>query len=238
MSDKKPTLADLGLDAPAPPPNTKKTWQQIADETDSVALKNTIPCRKCGQLIHRESTQCAFCKATAQHPLATDPTEHKAPANKTCPFCRSTVDGAAVKCPKCQEWLIKREGLISKIVKFSLVGFLLMVISCTGLLVLNRSSSSSGGSSYSSTGSRRIVNGEWPGCTTKELMDKVISYSINKDEAAFAKLMTAGQIAGTCTVFLEGEKVFLVKGEVLTGLAKIRREGETTEYWIAQEAIK
>lgn len=41
MSDKKPTLADLGLDAPAPPPTTKKTWQQIADQVEEHPYRPT-----------------------------------------------------------------------------------------------------------------------------------------------------------------------------------------------------
>jgi len=48
LSDKKPTLADLGLDAPVSPPNVKKSWQQIADQVDdqpvaSQSKTNTKP---------------------------------------------------------------------------------------------------------------------------------------------------------------------------------------------------
>jgi TM2 domain-containing membrane protein YozV len=41
MSDKKPTLEDLGLDAPAPPPTAKKSWQQIADQIDDQPYRPT-----------------------------------------------------------------------------------------------------------------------------------------------------------------------------------------------------
>lgn len=43
MTDKKPSLKDLGLDALAPLPNAKKTWQQIADQADDQPIKHFPP---------------------------------------------------------------------------------------------------------------------------------------------------------------------------------------------------
>ena len=43
MNDNKPSLADLGLDAPAAPPSQKKSWQQIADQADDQPMRYLPP---------------------------------------------------------------------------------------------------------------------------------------------------------------------------------------------------
>lgn len=38
--NKKPTLAELGLDAPISPPKAKKSWEEIANEVDDQPTKH------------------------------------------------------------------------------------------------------------------------------------------------------------------------------------------------------
>jgi hypothetical protein len=67
LSDKKPTLADLGLDAPIGPPKLKKSWEEIANEVDdSPAIRCTCP--HCGSVVPSAATKCASCQEWISKP--------------------------------------------------------------------------------------------------------------------------------------------------------------------------
>jgi hypothetical protein len=232
----KPTLADLGLDSPVQPAS-KKSIQDIANEVDSDDLRNVIHCRNCNKLIHKESATCAYCKKPVIHPRANENNPpHTATATQVCRYCRSSISSAAIKCPQCREWVKKPEGFVSKAAGYSL---LLAILLCSGIVVLSpRSDPTTNSRITDINGAILIQERDWPGCSTKELMNRLISYIVAKDESAFEQLMTIGEISGECTVFKQGEKVFLVEGEVFTGLAKVRRAGDIAEYWVQAEAIR
>lgn len=111
--NKQPSLEELGLDAPAtkphvatPPPIEKTIDQKPQSATDASNLNSTVKCQNCNQLIHRQSTACAFCKKPITNQL--DSKNKPAPTHpktKVCQFCKSSVDSSATKCPHCQEWL-------------------------------------------------------------------------------------------------------------------------------------
>ena len=58
------------------------------------------------------------------------------------------------------------------------------------------------------------------------------------DEVAFKKALMAGVLSGICTVFKLGEKVYITDTSIFSGLVKVRRPGETIEYWTAIEAVQ
>jgi len=73
------------------------------------------------------------------------------------------------------------------------------------------------------------------GCTDREYIDKITRYAMQGDRGAFDKAIIAGERTGICTKFNKGEEVFLASDEISssrgTKLQKLRRKGETKEYW-------
>ncbi len=84
-----------------------------------------------------------------------------------------------------------------------------------------------------------IINGDsWFGASSKELFEKLVQYSVQGDSAAFGKLMTAGLLTGETTMFKNGEEVLLADTAIFSGMIKVRRKGDTQEYWTNIEATK
>ena len=75
------------------------------------------------------------------------------------------------------------------------------------------------------------------GCTDREYVDKLIGFVVDQDKEAFMSAISAGIATGRCTTFKVGESVFLADTAIMSGLVKLRRKGETVEYWTAMEAI-
>jgi len=86
-------------------------------------------------------------------------------------------------------------------------------------------------------GTYGIRGGSYVGCTDREQYKKLIHYGNSKDFEAFARAMSLGRLNGTHTAFKNGERVHLVDA-TWTGLIRVRRRGETIEYWTASGAIK
>lgn len=84
----------------------------------------------------------------------------------------------------------------------------------------------------------RIKGKDWFGASSRELREKMAKFAVQKDSAAFGKLMTAGLLTGEITMFKDGEKVILMDTAIFSGLVKVRREGEIAEFWTNFEAIK
>lgn len=83
-----------------------------------------------------------------------------------------------------------------------------------------------------------ISSDNYFGCTSKDYFEKIASYAADKDLEAFKKALLAGLLDGTCTMFKRGETVYLEDTSIFSGLVKVRRRGETLEYWTAMEAVK
>ena len=84
---------------------------------------------------------------------------------------------------------------------------------------------------------RRISGDHWFGCTSKEEFNKIWEYAANNDEQSFNKAWTDGIRAGTITEFKNGEEVYIADTAIFSGLIKVRRKGETKEYWTNLEAV-
>jgi hypothetical protein len=105
--------------------------------------------------------------------------------------------------------------------------------------------SSNSGSTTTSTqpvggddGSKRISGDHRIGCSDRDYLDKLAGYAAEKDEKAFSQGLAAGLLSGVCTMFKEGEEVYLADTAIFSGLVKVRRKGETQEYWTNLEAVK
>ena len=62
------------------------------------------------------------------------------------------------------------------------------------------------------------------GCTDKAYFQKLVSYSVQNDEAAFKKALLAGIITGQCAIFKRGEIVYLSDVTIFSGLVQIRQK--------------
>ncbi len=84
---------------------------------------------------------------------------------------------------------------------------------------------------------KRISGSQWFGCSDREYFEKLIGYAVDKDNEAFKRALAAGVVAGNCTLFKNGEAVYTVDTAIFSGLVKVRRKGETQEYWTNLEAV-
>jgi hypothetical protein len=87
------------------------------------------------------------------------------------------------------------------------------------------------------TGEHQIVADNRFGCSDRDYFEKLISYIVAKDDQAFSQALQGGLLSGQCTNFKRGESVFLTDTAIFRGLVKIRRRGETQEYWTDTETI-
>ncbi len=80
----------------------------------------------------------------------------------------------------------------------------------------------------------RHISGEHRvACLSEGDLDKAVSFAVQRDAAAFAKMMYQGR----CFLLMEGEPVYLLDFR-LSGKAKIRRQGDTESAWTIFEAVK
>jgi hypothetical protein len=83
-----------------------------------------------------------------------------------------------------------------------------------------------------------ISGDKWFGCTSQEYFEKLVGYAVDGDNDAFINALAAGIYIGTCTLFEDGEAVYIEDTKIFSGLVKVRRPGETIEYWTNYEAVK
>jgi hypothetical protein len=76
------------------------------------------------------------------------------------------------------------------------------------------------------------------GCISRDDQDKLLHYAVQKDLDAFRQFLAAGLLTGRCTQFKKGETVYVMDTAIFSGLVKVRRKGETVEYWTNIEAVQ
>lgn len=132
-----------------------------------------------------------------------------------------------------------------------LVAVAIFVGFCTRAIFLDdqseRASSTPSPPSAASTASKsapshgqgsRITGDARFGFTDREYFDKTINYLVQGDEEAFHQALTLGLMTGVCTLFEDGEIVYITDTAVFSGLVKVRRQGEFKEYWVTLESIE
>jgi len=85
---------------------------------------------------------------------------------------------------------------------------------------------------------KRITGNNYFGCKNREYRDKITNYIVQGDKQAFMKALGSGVASGECILFDAGEEVFVTDTAILSGLLKVRRKGQTIEYWTNTEAVK
>ena len=100
------------------------------------------------------------------------------------------------------------------------------------------STSSLSSGSVNPVGEKRISGEKWIGCTDRDQHERLTQYAVQQDLEAFRKGLAAGMVTGTCVMFTSGEVVHIADTAVFSGLVKVRRSGDTTEYWTNLEAVQ
>ena len=102
------------------------------------------------------------------------------------------------------------------------------------------SSGAGGGSSESESilGKNTIKGDTWIGCISREDHDQLTRYVAAGDREAFGRLLTEGLATGDCVEFESGETVYVSDVSVMSAAVKVRREGESQEYWAAIECVQ
>jgi len=85
---------------------------------------------------------------------------------------------------------------------------------------------------------RTISSDSFFGCSDRSVCQKLVEYAVDKDNQAFKQALGAELLTGGCRMFQRGESVFIADTAIFSGLVKVRRRGETEEYWTAMEAVK
>jgi hypothetical protein len=79
---------------------------------------------------------------------------------------------------------------------------------------------------------RMKAKGAYFGCKKQDDFDRIARFARDDDELAYKTALFAGLWDDVCTLFEEGEVVFQSEhGSFLSGRVKVRRKGETAEYW-------
>ncbi|WP_252180210.1 hypothetical protein [Endozoicomonas sp. 4G] len=68
-------------------------------------------------------------------------------------------------------------------------------------------------------------------CQSKDFYSKTALYAAQGDRDAFVKSLGAGILTGECIMLEPGQKIFISDTELLSGLVRLRKPGETVEYW-------
>lgn len=83
-----------------------------------------------------------------------------------------------------------------------------------------------------------VTGSTWFGCSDREQFEKLVGYQVDRDRDAFMAGLTSGVISGSCVMFKDGERVFMTDTAMFSGPVRVRRQGETQEFWTNIEAVK
>ena len=83
------------------------------------------------------------------------------------------------------------------------------------------------------------INGKsWFGCANRDYFRKLVRYTVQGDKDAFVKALAIGIQTGVCTIFKDGERVYITDTSLFRGEVRVRRPGQMVEYWTVMEAVK
>jgi zinc ribbon protein len=201
-------------------------------------------CAKCGNQLSDAAAFCTKC-GTAKTPAAPVSAGTAKSSTVSCRTCGKEVAYRAWKCVHCGQ-LAPAEGSprAKKIAKGIFIG----VGSLLGLIILiavfspsddqkkGQGVSAASATADDSVKPRIIVGDNHLGCENRDYFAKLISYAAEKDTRAFQAAFEDGLINGDCTSFKRGEPVFVEETSIL-GVVKVRRQGQTQEFWTNTEAI-
>lgn len=76
------------------------------------------------------------------------------------------------------------------------------------------------------------------GCINESDLDKFMDYSRTKDTDAFQSLLDVLVLTGQAKIFQKDDQVYYLDLRIFKETVKIRKKGDTTEYWAFREAIE
>jgi len=163
-----------------------------------------------------------------------------------CAKCGNQMDDAAAFCTKCGTVRTPiaadpSPALHPRLKKFTKRLWIAIGVSVVGLVAIialspsdenKKTPAGDSAAPVEDVTKPKTVNGEnHIGCTDRDYFEKLASYAAVKDTEAFTRALGAALLTGDCVTFKAGEPVFLVDTAIFSGLVKVRRLGETTEYW-------
>jgi uncharacterized protein YecT (DUF1311 family) len=75
------------------------------------------------------------------------------------------------------------------------------------------------------------------GCQSKDYVDKLSTISYQRDQDAFASALLEGVGSGECVVFNKGDIVYVMDTSIWSGYIKVRKKGESSEYWTFFDSV-
>lgn len=90
---------------------------------------------------------------------------------------------------------------------------------------------------FAAAAETHVTKGTNFGCVDKEDHSRLTGYLIDGDKDLFESELMSLMYQGKATIFEPGEEVYLEDTAIHSGMVKIRRAGEATEYWTVLEAI-
>jgi len=75
------------------------------------------------------------------------------------------------------------------------------------------------------------------GCKSKEMTKKLMGFLASGDELAWKRGLARGIIAGVCTLFKKGERVYATGFSPFSDLVKVRKKGDDVYYWVWSKAV-
>lgn len=76
------------------------------------------------------------------------------------------------------------------------------------------------------------------GCVDRDRFETLGRLIVEGDQSAFKSQMLSALLQDQCVPFKDGETVYLEDTVLFSGLIKVRRKSEGTEYWTTIEAAK
>jgi hypothetical protein len=112
-------------------------------------------------------------------------------------------------------------------------GVLVLILLVLGAM-LPQADPPSAGPVFPVQGRAYAIDGDCAGCTYERQLEKLDEYAAQEDTEAWVRAFHEGR----CTKLYDGEIVFVVEVSVLGARVKVRRQGETGEYWTHAGSIK
>lgn len=178
---------------------------------------------------------------------------------KTCPKCGRLYSSSYARCPHSHRRGVASDGgpplktrdggkAAAALIGILVVGIVAVLYLPSQMPVSNNSARSPRPTIAKSVASppevaqaprSETISGDgYFGCLDRSYYEKIARYAADHDENAWRKALMDGYYSDRCVPFKEGETVFIESTAVLSGLMKIRREGETNEYWTVIEAAR
>ena len=114
-----------------------------------------------------------------------------------------------------------------------LIGGLLVVI----VILASRGSGDTSTNAPAEPETHVITQDIW-GCRDETVLSRISTLKAQGDSAATVNYLRAQIDAGQCITLDRGDTVYLMGSRLLSGITKVRKAGQSAEYWTALEAVR